>query len=85
MKPRSHKTQLRLQAKFKADLARISKATEKAIKSMQECYAVGVVFCYRHGRNWVWATVIEHGFGLSIKVRGHNSGKEYWIDPYRCV
>lgn len=78
--------QLKAVERLRCDLQKITKVTEQAIATMKEAFPIGRTFEYKQGRHYVEATVVSHGFGLSLKVKGVKSGKEYWINNiYRCV
>jgi len=53
---------------------------------MKRDYPVDAIITYKIGTALhVVATVIDHGIGLRLKVRGQNSGKEYWVDARRVT
>lgn len=71
---------------FQHAIKKLNEAHERAVAAMKSDYPVGSVITYRIGlRIQVVAEVIEFGYGLRLKVRGDNSGKEYWLDPRRIT
>lgn len=69
---------------FEKALARLHEASDKAHAAMAKDYPIHAVITYKLGAGLqIVATVIGHGIGLRVKVRGNNSGKEYWIDARR--
>lgn len=69
---------------FDQAILKLNEANANAVKAMQHDYPVEAIITYRIGAGLhVVATVIEHGYGLRLKVRGQNSGNEYWLDPRR--
>lgn len=64
----------------------LNAAAAEAHKAMQRDYPMDAIITYKLGTNLhPVATIIDHGIGLRVKVRGQDSGKEYWIDARRVT
>lgn len=64
----------------------LEQAHADAHKAMERDYPLEAILTYKIGTALhVVATVIDHGIGLRLKVRGQQSGKEYWIDARRVT
>lgn len=71
---------------FEDAITNLEQAHATAHQAMQRDYPLEAIITYKVGMDLhVVATVIDHGIGLRVKVRGQNSGKEYWIDARRVT
>jgi hypothetical protein len=62
----------------------LRQAERMAHFAIEQDYPVGTTILYKTGMRRVPATVLLHGFGLRLKVRGRH-GHEYWINAIRLL
>lgn len=71
-----------MNAAIEAAYARVHKAERERDMLIRRTYQAGDIVTYRFGDSHVLAEVLDHSQDR-LRVRGLNSGKEYWIGAYR--
>lgn len=69
---------------IRAAYDRVRRAERELEALVREVYQIGDTVSYALGDHHITAAVLGHS-GTRIKVRGLNSGKEYWISAYRVT
>lgn len=78
--PDFFKRKLRLSGAY----ARVREAERKLAETVAAVLPVETDAFYWHSEYPVFVTILEHN-GERVKVRGRDSGREYWLYAYRFI